>query len=130
MAATNLPEASELSAIRAIEFCQEALLSVKDIAKKTGVPLDVRIGVATGSVIAGVLSLKRPAYDLWGETVNLASRMESTGEPGRIQVAEKTYWRIKDRFGCEARSIDVEGLGRIKTYFIGQVQAITPVGVD
>jgi class 3 adenylate cyclase len=129
MAATNLPEASEFSAIRAIEFCQEALVFMKDIAKATGIPIDVRIGVATGSVIAGLLSLKRPAYDLWGETVNLASRMESTGEPGRIQIAEKTYWRIKDRFGCEARSVDVEGLGRIKTYFITQVQAVTSVSV-
>ena len=127
MAATNLPEASEFSAIRAIEFCQEALGSVKDIAKKTGIPIDVRIGVATGSVIAGVLSLKRPAYDLWGETVNLASRMESTGEPGQIQIAEKTYWRVKDRFGCEPRSVDVDGLGRLKTYFISQGQTVTSV---
>ena len=129
MAATNLPEPTGLSAIRAIEFCQEALLSVKDIAKTTPFPIDVRIGVATGSVIAGVLSLKRPAYDLWGETVNLASRMESTSEPGRIQIAEKTYWRIKDRFGCEPRSVDVKGLGLVKTYFISQGQAVTSVGV-
>ena len=129
MAATNLPEPTQLNAIRAVEFCQEALLSVKEVARKTGIPIDVRIGVATGSVIAGVLSLKRPAYDLWGETVNLASRMESTGEPGRIQIAEKTYWRIKDRFDCEPRSVDVDGLGRLKTYFISQGQVVTSVGV-
>ena len=119
MAATNLPESSELSGVRAIEFCQEALLSVENVANRHDVPISVRIGVATGGVIAGVLSLKRPAYDLWGETVNLASRMESTGEPGRIQIAEKTYWRIKNRFECEARGVvDVKGVGAVKTYFI------------
>jgi adenylate cyclase len=119
MAATNLPDPSEGSGVRAVDFCHDALLSVHNIARKMEMPIDVRIGVATGAVVAGVLSLKRPAYDLWGETVNLASRMESTGEPGRIQIAEKTYWRIKNRFECEARGVvDVKGVGAVKTYFI------------
>lgn len=119
MAATNLPEPSKLSGIKAIEFCQEALVSVREIARRTGIPISVRMGVATGAAISGVLSLKRPAYDLWGETVNLASRLESTGEPGRIQIAETTYWRVKDRFDCEPRGpIDVKGIGPVQTYFI------------
>jgi adenylate cyclase len=119
MAATNLPEESDVSGIRAIEFCQEVLLAVQNIAQRIGIPIDVRIGVATGPVIAGVLSLKRPAYDLWGDTVNLASRMESTGEPGRIQIAETTYWRIKNRFECEARGVvEVKGVGPVQAYFI------------
>jgi adenylate cyclase len=117
MAATNLPDPTKLSGVRAVEFCQEALLSVEHVAKQHGIPISVRIGVATGGVIAGVLSLRRPAYDLWGETVNLASRMESTGEPGRIQISERTYWAIKHRFGCEHRDVDVDG-SHVETYFV------------
>ena len=119
MAATGAPEPSTLSAVAAVEFCLHAVRSVRAIAARTGIPISVRIGVATGAVISGVLSLKRPAYDLWGETVNLASRMESSSEPGRIHIAETTYWRVKDRFICEPRGlVEVKGLGAIQTYFI------------
>jgi hypothetical protein len=75
--------------------------------------------VATGAVVSGVISLKRPAYDLWGETVNLASQMESTSEPGRIQISETTYWRVKDRFVCEPRSrLMAKGVGSVQTFFV------------
>ena len=119
MAATGAPEPSTLSAVAAIEFCFEAISSVEEIAKRTGIPLQVRVGVATGAVISGVLSLKRPAYDLWGETVNLAARMESTSQPGKVHIAETTYWRVKDKFQCEPRElVDVKGMGPIQTYFV------------
>ena len=79
----------------------------------------MRAGVATGAVISGVLSLKRPAYDLWGETVNLAARMESSGQPGKIHISETTYWRVKDRFECEPCGlIDIKGIGPIHTFLL------------
>ncbi len=119
MAATGAPEPADLSAIAAVEFCLEAIDSVAAIAKRMGIPLNVRLGIATGAVISGVLSLKRPAYDLWGDTVNLASRMESTGEPGVIHIAETTYWRVKDKFICEpCGTVEIKGFASIQTYFV------------
>jgi len=119
MAATGAPEPSSLSSTAAVDFCLEAICSVDTVASRTGIPISVRVGIATGAVISGVLGLKRPAYDLWGETVNLASRMERSSEPGRVQIAETTYWRVKDKFVCEPRGlVDVKGVGTIQTYFI------------
>ena len=119
MAMTGLPESSNPSAVEAVEFCQDALRSVEAMAQRTGLPINVRVGVATGSVISGVLSLNRPAYDLWGDTVNLAARMQTNCEPGRIHISETTYWRVKSRFECEPRGvIDIKGIGPLQTYFI------------
>ena len=127
MAATGAPDPSSLSAVAAIEFCFDAVRSVDSIAHRTGIPIQVRLGVATGAAISGVLSLKRPAYDLWGETVNLASRMESTSEPGRVHIAETTYWRVKERYVCEPRGlVEVKGLGPIQTYFVSQASNQSP----
>ena len=121
MAATGAPEGTGLSAVNAVQFCLEAIEAVHDISKRTGIPINIRVGLATGAAISGVLSLKRPAYDLWGETINLASRLESTGEAGRVQIAETTYWRVKETFACEARGIiEVKGIGSVQSYFIAQ----------
>jgi class 3 adenylate cyclase len=123
MAITGLSDSSSRSAIAAIEFCMEALRSVKEVGSRTGMPIRVRIGVATGAVISGVLSLKRPSYDLWGETVNLAAQMESSSEPGRIQIAETTYWRVKHKFACEPRTrVAAKGLGSVQTYFVSHAR--------
>jgi adenylate cyclase len=123
MAITGVSDPSSRSATSAIEFCLEALRQVEAVANRTRMPIQVRIGVATGAVVSGVLSLKRPAYDLWGETVNLAARMESSSEPGRVQIAETTYWRVQEKFACEPRTrVDVKGLGSIQTYFVSHAQ--------
>ncbi len=125
MAATGTPQPTTQSGVAAVEFCVEAINSVQRIARRTGVPIQIRVGIATGAAISGVLSLKRPAYDLWGETVNLAARMESSGEPGRIHIAETTYWRVKDRFECEPRGVvEVRGFGPIQTYMISAAAQI------
>jgi class 3 adenylate cyclase len=119
MAATGTPEPAQHSAIAAVEFCFEAIRSVETISLRVGIPIHVRVGIATGAVISGVLSLNRPAYDLWGETVNLAARMEASGEPGAIHIAETTYWRIRGKFKCAPSGlIEVKGIGPIQTYFI------------
>ncbi|HLJ86643.1 MAG TPA: adenylate/guanylate cyclase domain-containing protein, partial [Candidatus Angelobacter sp.] len=84
----------------------------------------VRVGLHTGPVIAGVVGIHKIAFDIWGDSVNLASRMESSGSPGRINLSERTYSRVKDFFSCEHR-------GRVKTkegremdmYFI---EAVSP----
>src|SRR5215216_902045 len=92
-----------------------------------GRPLQVRIGIDTGPVVAGVIGRSKFSYDLWGDTVNTASRMESHGLVGFIQVTPRTYERLRDRYGFERRgSIPVKGKGEIVTYFlVGRAQQST-----
>jgi len=84
-----------------------------------GKVLKLRIGINTGPVVAGVIGLQRFIYDLWGDAVNVASRMESHGEPGNIQVTEATYQLLKDRYYLEKRgTIFVKGRGEMTTYWL------------
>jgi class 3 adenylate cyclase len=86
-------------------------------------PLELRIGIHSGPVVAGVIGSQKLSYDLWGATVNIASRMESQGVHGKIQVSEATYRLIKDEFIFEERGrIDVRGMGEMTAYFlVGEV---------
>ena len=82
-------------------------------------PLDVRIGIDTGPVVAGVIGSAKFIYDLWGDTVNTASRMESHATPGTIQVTERTYERLRNRFELSRRGpIDVKGKGQMTSYVL------------
>ncbi|NES83266.1 MAG: PAS domain S-box protein [Moorea sp. SIO2B7] len=84
-----------------------------------GERLQIRIGINTGSVVAGVIGIKKFIYDLWGDTVNVASRMESSGIPGFIQVTEVTYEHLKDKYILEERgAIAVKGKGDMITYWL------------
>jgi adenylate cyclase len=80
---------------------------------------EVRIGIHTGPVVAGIVGIKKWQYDIWGDTVNIASRMESMSKPGRVNLSETTYNEIKDEFPCEYRGeIDVKNRGPMKMYFL------------
>lgn len=82
-------------------------------------PLTFRIGIHTGPVVAGIIGVKKFSYDLWGDTVNLASRMESHGQAGCIQVTHETYSLLKGRYEFEARGLTpVKGIGDLLTYFL------------
>ncbi len=89
-------------------------------AKKNGkLYFEIRIGLDTGPVIAGVVGSKKFAYDIWGDTVNTASRMETSGEVGRINISGKTYENVKDTFSCEYRGkIEAKNKGLIDMYFV------------
>ena len=84
-----------------------------------GIDLKMRIGIHTGPVVAGVIGSTKFSYDLWGDTVNLASRMESTCKPDAIQVTCETQELIKDSYKfSEKICVDVKGKGLIETYFL------------
>ncbi|EFC42187.1 membrane bound adenylate/guanylate cyclase with PAS domain [Naegleria gruberi] len=89
--------------------------------------LNVRIGLNTGGVIAGVIGRKKFAYDLWGDTINTSSRMESTGVPGRIQLSRSTYERTYDLFEFEERKVSVKGKGECKTYLVKEKHHVNPI---
>ncbi len=101
------------------EMAIDMIAFVKDYAARTGRPLDIRVGLHTGPLVAGVIGMKKFAYDLWGETVNTASRMESHGAPGRIQVSEATRAILDDRYDFESRgAVSVKGMGEVRTFFL------------
>ncbi len=84
-----------------------------------GRKLTFRIGLNSGPVVAGVIGRKKFIYDLWGEVVNTASRMESHGREGSVQITRATYELIKDEFVCESRGIvDVKGKGEMEVWFV------------
>lgn len=80
---------------------------------------ELRIGVHTGPVVAGIVGIKKFAYDIWGDTVNTASRMESSGDVGMVNISETTYNLVKDKFSCEYRGeVEAKGKGVMKMYFV------------
>src|SRR5882762_4626853 len=81
--------------------------------------IDFRIGMNSGSCVGGVIGLRKFVFDIWGDSVNTASRMESHGVPGRIQLSDATYELIRDEFNCEPRgTIEVKGKGPMRTWFL------------
>lgn len=80
---------------------------------------EIRIGCHTGPVVAGIVGTKKFAYDIWGDTVNLASRMESSGEPGKINISEHTYDLVRREFNCQYRGkIQAKNKGEVDMYFV------------
>ena len=94
--------------------------STKSLNDKTDyMDIQIRIGIHTGNVIAGIIGKNKFAYDLWGATVNFASRLESTCEPGRIQISQDTKDLIGVKIDLEERkNVIIKGIGTINTYYL------------
>ena len=121
MAAGGLPFETEDHAhkmiLAALEMADFVAKAKED--DKTTAQFDIRIGINTGPVVAGVVGTKKFAYDIWGDAVNIASRMESNSNPGRINISEMTYNIVKSQFDCEYRGeIAVKNRGQMKMYFV------------
>jgi adenylate cyclase len=123
MAAGGLPVANTTNAVDVLHAAMEIRQFMEDLAHKknaAGRPFfQIRIGIHTGPVVAGIVGMKKFAYDIWGDTVNTAARMESSGEPGRINISGETYALVHTRFRCEYRGkIAAKNKGEIDMYFV------------
>jgi class 3 adenylate cyclase len=107
-----------LAAMEIAAFVQET----KNDRTASELTFDIRIGINTGPVVAGVVGTHKFAYDIWGDAVNVASRMESNSEAGKINISENTYELIKEEADCEYRGeIEVKNRGKLKMYFVNQL---------
>jgi class 3 adenylate cyclase len=119
MVVGGLPSSRADHAEAIAEMALAMQASIADISARKGEEFVLRIGVSSGPAIAGVIGAKKFTYDLWGDTVNTASRMESLGLPGRIQVCPATYERLRHRYIFDERGeIYVKGKGAMTTYFL------------
>jgi len=101
------------------DIALEMIQTLASLNADKGTHLRVRIGINTGPIVAGVIGKRKFTYDLWGDTVNLASRMESSGVPGLVHVSESTFEALKAEFDLEERGItQVKGIGEVRTYFL------------
>ncbi|MCB1193011.1 MAG: response regulator [Leptospiraceae bacterium] len=123
MCAGGIPEPNythPIDCVRVAIEIQNFMNTMKEIKQRTNTPFwELRLGMHTGPLVAGVIGTKKFVYDVWGDTVNTASRMESSGAPGRINISDSTYELVKDFFECEYRGkIPAKNKGEIEMYFV------------
>ncbi|MFL5171338.1 MAG: adenylate/guanylate cyclase domain-containing protein, partial [Microvirga sp.] len=120
MVAAGVPEPVPDHAPRLARMGLAMLQATEELAREFDAPLHLRIGIASGPVTAGVIGAKRLTYDVWGDTVNLASRLEGQSTPGRVLVAKATKARLDGLFQLEPRgALDIKGLGEVEAWFLG-----------
>jgi adenylate cyclase len=119
MAAGGIPDRNRTNPVEVVMAAIRIMQYMKQLKKDNEYFWDLRIGIHTGPVIAGVVGQKKLSYDIWGDSVNIASRMESSGEAGEINISGSTYEFVKDFFVCEYRGkMPVKYKGNIDMYFI------------
>ncbi len=127
MCAAGLPvenDSHPFDAVNAALEIRDCMLSYKkEMEAKGESSFDIRIGIHTGSVVAGIVGVNKFAYDIWGSTVNTASRLESSSKPNKVNISESLYQIIKEKYDCSLRGkIAVKGLGEIPMYFLNGIK--------
>ncbi|HET6846435.1 MAG TPA: adenylate/guanylate cyclase domain-containing protein [Anaerolineales bacterium] len=119
MVAAGLPEPRSDHAEVLARMALDMQAAMHTLRETSHVDLELRIGMNTGPAVAGIIGFKKFAYDLWGDTINVASRMETAGVPGKIQVSERVYELLKDKFVFQDRGlVDIRGKGAMRTFFL------------
>jgi class 3 adenylate cyclase len=123
MAAGGLPlpfADSALNTVKAGLEMQDYIIKRKIEREKLGLlSFDMRIGIHTGALVAGIVGVKKFQYDIWGDTVNTANRMETSSESGRVNISGSTYEKVKDHYICHYRGkLTAKGKGEIEMYFV------------
>ncbi|MBX7259000.1 MAG: GAF domain-containing protein [Candidatus Hydrogenedentes bacterium] len=119
MVCSSIPDIKTPVICNLAEFAQALVGAANQLSYPDGRPLEIRIGMHAGPVVAGVIGQKKFAYDVWGDTVNLAQRLESTGQPGRVHVSESICRLLSGSFDFEPRGeIELKGQGKIFTYYM------------
>ncbi len=119
MAASGLPSPRLDHAEAAADMALDMLRVVDEVRRRDDISVGVRIGMNSGPVVAGVIGTKKFSYDVWGDTVNVASRMEALGIPGQVQITDEVHRRLHGAFILESRgTLDVKGKGKIASWFL------------
>lgn len=119
MAVAGAPDVVDAPVKRMASFGLDLVQACQNYARECDLPLDLRVGIHCGPVVAGVIGTARLSYDLWGESVNTAKRIEASGQPSAVCVSEQVYFRLREQFEFERRGmIEAKGLGAIQTYLL------------
>jgi len=123
LAVCGLPLKNECHAYQTVLVALDIIKFIEERKKTNPNTLDIRIGINSGSLIAGIVGVKKFAYDIWGDTVNTAARMEQNSEKGKINISESTYQLVKEKINCEYRGkIHTKGKGDMDMYFVTKSQ--------
>ena len=122
MCAGGMPNRDAINPVEVVLAGMEMQRALDDLNKNHDLKMKMRVGIHTGPVVAGIVGAQKIEYDIWGDTVNIASRMESHGEVGRVNISEETYRHIKEFFNCENRGLmNVKNKGEMEMYFVNGI---------
>jgi class 3 adenylate cyclase len=126
MAVGGVPVPQDDHAARSVRLGLDMIAATREYAAQSGLPLALRVGIHSGPVVAGVIGRTRLSYDLWGDTVNVASRMEQHGLPDAVQVSESTWSLVADSFAGRPRGdVELRGRGEFRAWIVTATRDVT-----